>query len=288
MFPLRLVGINMADDASDTIGGGSRNYLGALGFILPLVGVEELVRHFVDTQHPSLPWWVSLILIAAGYPIYISPAIWKRLRRSKSPEARELEYLRHKDSELGTAIIEMTWLAAWGKWYAARELANTKKPIPPLTLLNRATSNIGTNLVNGDIEVRGRLPGEMDYRPIPRTYWRSTFPHFKEDPIALWKMSLIPTGGAKFDQDGTMTADDPMAEQRTAVIRNYDSLIVDAFQFERVWPKKSATHDKERCQFLRKALKLGLDKDEILKLSGWRAKWQLQLFRFRLLGVGPH
>lgn len=34
----------MADEASDTFAGGIKNYLGALGFIVPLLGGEELIR----------------------------------------------------------------------------------------------------------------------------------------------------------------------------------------------------------------------------------------------------
>jgi hypothetical protein len=80
MFLLRLAGINMADEASETMAGALKNWLGALGFILPLVGVEELIRHFVDTQHPSLPLLISIVLILAGLLIYASPAVWKRLK----------------------------------------------------------------------------------------------------------------------------------------------------------------------------------------------------------------
>jgi hypothetical protein len=70
----------MADEASETMAGAVKNYLGALGFILPLVGFEELVRHFVDAQHPSLPLWASSGLILAGLLIYALPAVWKRLK----------------------------------------------------------------------------------------------------------------------------------------------------------------------------------------------------------------
>jgi hypothetical protein len=97
-------------------------------------------------------------------------------------------------------------------------------------------------------------------------------------------MIIIPTGGAEISPDGTVEAADPVAEQRTAAILNYDSLIVDSCEFEKLWPKREPLADKKRRQLLRKALKRGLDKDEILKLSGWRAKWQLQLLRFGLAG----
>jgi len=128
----------------------------------------------------------------------------------------------------------------------------------------------------------------MDYRPIPQTHWRSSALHFVKDNLTIWKIIIIPRGGAEISPEGEVKASDATAEKRTAEILKYDDLIVDAYQFEKLWPRKEAAADKGRRQLLRKALKLGLDRDEILKLSGWRKKWQLQLFRFRLLGVGPY
>jgi hypothetical protein len=94
MYPLRLLGIRMSDEASDTVGGGLRNWLGALGFIVALIGAE-IIRE-------GGPKSVGAILIVAGLPIYLSPAIWKWLRRGKpATEPAPLDYLRNEDSELG-------------------------------------------------------------------------------------------------------------------------------------------------------------------------------------------
>ena len=79
---LRLLGINMADEASETMAGALKNWLGALGFIAPLVA------HFVDTQHPSLPPWASIALMLAGLAIYASPVAWMRVTgRGQKPMA---------------------------------------------------------------------------------------------------------------------------------------------------------------------------------------------------------
>jgi hypothetical protein len=71
----------MADEASETWGGAVKNWLGALGFILPMAAIEEAVRHFVDVEHPSIPLWVSATLIVAGLLIFASPAGWKQLKK---------------------------------------------------------------------------------------------------------------------------------------------------------------------------------------------------------------
>jgi hypothetical protein len=55
----------MGDEASDTFGGGLRNYLGALAFISALIGAEIIREHG--------PLWVGVILIVIALPIYLSP-----------------------------------------------------------------------------------------------------------------------------------------------------------------------------------------------------------------------
>ena len=70
----------MADEASDTLGGGIRNYLRTIGFSLTLIGLEEFVRSLVSNQ-PALPHWASFILIATGLPFYVAPWAWDRLQR---------------------------------------------------------------------------------------------------------------------------------------------------------------------------------------------------------------
>jgi hypothetical protein len=65
-------GINMSDEASETVAGGIRNFLGALGFIAPLIGAELLMAG-------ERPPWIGWTLIVAGLPIYLSPAVWKKI-----------------------------------------------------------------------------------------------------------------------------------------------------------------------------------------------------------------
>jgi hypothetical protein len=179
----------VADDASVTFGGGFRNYLGALGFILPLVGFEELVRHFVDTGHPSLPWWLSAAFIVAGYPLYSLPAAWKHFRGRKAPSAnRPLEYLHNEDSELGDAVRNMAWRSADGKWYAAQCLANNPKgkvSDKEADLMHWAAERVWRALFDGKLDARGRRPGQWILKPYPKligglplSTWFGTMLHF--------------------------------------------------------------------------------------------------------------
>lgn len=99
MLPLRLVGIRMADDASDTIGGGTKNFLGAVAFTVILVGGEELGREILTGKATS-PWWLSLGLIFVGYPIYVLPAIWKWMRGNEGDSSPALS-----GHDLRTALL---------------------------------------------------------------------------------------------------------------------------------------------------------------------------------------
>jgi hypothetical protein len=157
--------------------------------------------------------------------------------------------------------------SAWGRWFAAQHLVNSETPIDEDHLLQTAASIVRDKILDGDLEVRGRLPGKLDYEVIPRTDWRSSGFHFVKDPRTLWKMVIFPTGGAEIAPDGTIArASDPKAAARNAQIAKYDSFIVDAYQFEKLWPKKSVLADRKRRKLLFQARWRGLNKDEIRRL----------------------
>lgn len=281
MHLLRLIGIDMSDEASRTFGGGVRNYLGALGFIVPLVGFEELVRSYVSNQ--TLPRGASISLMVAGLPIYVAPWAWERIRRKQSPTKNNLEYLSERDPGLGLAIWRMAEESAWGRWYAAQFLVGAGHPIREKYLLDMGAGNALQAIRDGEIEVRGRLPGELDFRPIPATHWRSSGLSFVEDTRTLWKLVIFPAGGAQIAPDGTIAvAHNAEAAARTDELRKFDSLIVDAYQFEKRWPKAEVVADRKRREFLRQARKRRLDAAEIKRLSDpsfWHRLFLLAGFR---------
>jgi hypothetical protein len=151
MYPLRLLGIRMTQEASDTIGGGLRNWLGALGFIVPLIEAE-IIRE-------GGPKWIGAILIVAGLPIYWSPAIWKWLRGVKPAiEPAPLAYLHDEDSELSGAIRDMAWRSVWSKWYASQSLAtNNHRPADDAQIMHAAASNVYEALMVGKLKTRGPI-----------------------------------------------------------------------------------------------------------------------------------
>jgi hypothetical protein len=209
--------------------------------------------------------WVIIFLGRLFYWPYRELRISRRrLARALS---RSLAYLSNRDSELGWAIQQMGRRSAWGRWYSAQNLATSGVPIREESLLNTASGLVMEKIIDGELEVRGRQPGKIEYESIPRTDWRSSALHFLKDPISLWKMIIIPRGGAEITSEGTVIADNAAAAQRNARICNYDSLIVDSCQFENLWPEKDEPADKLRRNFLRAARRRRLDQTEIDRLS---------------------
>jgi hypothetical protein len=213
-------------------------------------------------------YWVAaicavLFFVSIGVVVHWDTLLPPRWRSTP----KKLEYLRDRDTELGAAIRDMVWRSAWGRWFSAQVFINGEQPASEETVFHAASHLVTNQLVNGDLEVRGRLPNNLDYEAIPRTHWRSSALHFVRDPVSLWRMIVIPRGGAAIDPSGTVTGHDPAATQRTNVITTYDSMLVDAYQFEKMWPRRDRFTDRKRRKLLKQARKRGLDNDEIARLS---------------------
>jgi hypothetical protein len=131
----------------------------------------------------------------------------------------------------------------------------------------RAGEKVMNKILDGDLEVCGRKPRQMDFEAIPRTHWRSSTFLVFEDPLSLWRVEIAPKGDVQLSPDGFESLDATMAERNSQISNNYDSLLIDAYKFENFWPKSDPIADRKRCRFLRKAKQLGLDRDEIRRLS---------------------
>jgi hypothetical protein len=234
---------------------------------LPFIGLLLAGdRYFADNGTSAQ---VAACLAVAILSILIA-VYWERLLPGRwRPKAEPaLGYLRDEDAELGGAIRDMVWCSAWGKWYTAQSLANSApNPVNEQFIMSTATHLVLDALTNGQLEVRGRRPGQMDYEPIPRTHWRSTALHMIPDNRSLWKMILIPRGGAEITPEGSVIGRDQDAVQRTNQLTTYDSLIISARQFEKLWPLKHKPTDAARRVLLKKAKKAGADPAELAKLS---------------------
>jgi hypothetical protein len=233
---------------------------------VPSIGILLSGERISDGKYYEAAAWFGCAFLSILIAVYwgrLITWIWPRYS-----EQRSLSYLSDRDSTLGSAIQAMARRSAWGRWYAAQNLVNSGIPINEgHHLLQIASSVVRDKILDGDLEVRGRRPGRMDYETIPRTDWRSSGLHFVSDPISLWRMVIFPTGGAEIAPNGTIArASDAAAAARNARLSEYDSLLIDAYQFESLWPKKDVIADRKRRKFLRQARKRGLDKDEIRRL----------------------
>jgi hypothetical protein len=228
-------------------------FYGSLPFIFLLIAVDRyFAEHGTRNEVIACIVLAFLSLIVAVYWDRFLPARWRRKSETS------LAYLHHEDAGLGSAIRDMAWDSAWGKWYASQQLANVGK-LDETELMRVAASNVTEALVNGKLKARGRQPGQLDYEEIPRTHWHSTVPYMVPDNKTLWKMVLLPTGGVEKLPGGMTVMHDVSAAQRTDQLRQFDSIIVDAREFEKLWPRKDARVDVGRKQFLKKAKKAGVD-----------------------------
>lgn len=241
----------------------------AVAMTIPLLFPEA--SHWVWSS--VLAFGVVLILLSAVYLVRLHresaksllTAVWHRLR----PRAREGRYLFSKDEELGSAIKQMAWSSAWGKWFSAQLLAGQDRPIDKEAVDGRvmqiAASLVTDAAMDRKLEIRGRPPNSISYEVMPREAWRLVALHMRPDLASLWRAVVIPRGGAEL-VDGKLATQPP---SRVAQILNYDSLVVDSRQFEQLWPKKDRAADRARRRFLRKAKQKGIvDRDIIRGLLG--------------------
>jgi len=65
----------MSDEVPDSAGGAVRAFLGALGFIVAMVGVEMMAEKAGDRI------WVGLGLVVVSLPVFFSAFMWKWFRQ---------------------------------------------------------------------------------------------------------------------------------------------------------------------------------------------------------------
>ena len=161
------------------------------------------------------------------------------------------------------AIERMAHKSALGQWYAAQILVTSGIPIDEVSRLNFAASKVRDKILDGALEIRGGIHNQ--YNAIPRTEWRTAILGFFPDRMALWKMRVTPGGMVTMESDGSVHTD--VDQDTIAHLLQFDSLLVDSYQFEDLWPRVESVADKERRQFLKEARKRHLDQDTIKDLS---------------------
>jgi hypothetical protein len=105
----------------------------------------------------------ALTSFCIGAASFVIAVYWERLIPTRWQERpQQLEYLSNRDTDLSSAIISAGWHSAYGRWFAAQILVNSGHPIQPRYLLHTVASQVMDKVLDGDIEVRGRKPGQME------------------------------------------------------------------------------------------------------------------------------
>jgi len=166
-------------------------------------GIKDLAfRNALNIRHASFPSDMEKLIRCLSalkpvrrrpWPVSMAPSVEAP---PPSDSGYPLSYLSNRDSELGPAIIRMARQSAWGRWYAAQHLAMSGAPIGLRHLFQTAAGQVMEEITNGTLEVRGRCPDpkQLEYEPIDRTHWRSSWLLCVPDPKAQWKIKLIPRG----------------------------------------------------------------------------------------------
>jgi hypothetical protein len=249
MLPLQLAGIKMSDDASKTLGGAVRAWLGTCGFLLMMFG-----GYFIY-EHGNL--YVGIPMLAGGLPLFVLPWAWDRViaRFRADPLPKKLKYLHYEDSEIGGAIRDMASYSAWAKWFASQSLAvDNHRPTGASEMMFTASSIVHTALINGKLIARGRPSGAVEYEKIPTEAWRLIAIRMQPHPASLWHGVVIPYSGVD--------------KERIAKLLDYDSIIVNSREFENLWRKRDPRYDRLRQKILKKAKKVGADPEHIKYLNG--------------------
>jgi len=214
-------------------------------------------------DHEGYFWAAAGVCFVAALGILVTPLAltWvSRIKLSRSCAGVE-PYLSDVDSELSTAIRNMATYSAWAKWYAAQFLANNNhQPARQHDIMNTASYLILDALMNGQILARGRPSGTIEYEDISREAWRLAAIRMEPHPNTLWRAVLFPRSDV-----------DP---ERIKKLLDYDSVIVNSREFEKLWPRVDKFTDNARTKLLKKARKVGADPEHVEKLSkGHMATW---------------
>ena len=210
----------------------------------------------MTVQQPVIQWSIIILLAALTLfaehwvPAFV-PSIRKRFSKSSN------SYLSHRDSEMTHAIEGMAFRSAWGKWYPSQFLAKDKNYLVQDKhnqdqLMMIATSVVTDAAVNGKLEIKGRPRNSRKYETIPKEDWRLIFLHPEPDIRTIWKVSIRPRAD--------------VSTERVAELLEYDSLIVDSENFEKLWPRSEAAIDAARLKNLQAAKKNGAPQSEVDKL----------------------
>jgi hypothetical protein len=224
------------------------------------------------------PWFLrgAMLSFTASVLCFLWP-LWKRpfirfAQRSRS-RSQPKPYLHDEDTELGAAIRDMATYSAWAKWFASQFLANNNhEPVSQTTLMNVASGIVLDALMDGKILARGRpkwiprtpwrrQPSDaIEYEDISKEAWRLVGIKMEPHPNSLWRAVLFPRWKV-----------DP---KRIKKLLDYDSVIVNSREFEKLWPRVDKFTDNARKKLLKKARKAGADPEYIERLrQGHMATW---------------
>jgi hypothetical protein len=128
-------------------------------------------------------------------------------RKSNSSESREISVM--------DAIRWITEHSDFGRWLDATigVMRDRSRFLLVASELQRR------HLESGDIVVKGRRSGSIDYNDIDRRFWEHAFIHVETHPLSIFRATIMPS------------------EASTIFVPDYDRLIVDRTLLESKFPE---------------------------------------------------
>ena len=236
---------------------------GWIVLLLDMVGRGEVFMNLDSTalhlakfisEHQELGYRIAPWFLMIGSTLFLAYLQWwPKSDKAGVSSIAEPVYLPNVDTELPLAILLMAYHSAWGRWFSAQELALKGRKIEELFLMRTAAMLVSAAAVDGHLQILGKPFGKIDYEVIPMERWRFVYFAAHPSPTRVWDFPVTPCHGV---DPGSVSA-----------VLNYESLMVKAIEFEKLWPKSDRQTDKARKKFLKQARQKGVDHTLVDQLS---------------------
>ena len=176
--------------------------------------IDDEIGKWLGITAPSvgdvLEWLPALIL--AGAILLLYHLVLNKFQ--KGPSGASAARYSFKDAGLMHGIYWIADKSSWGRWQKAQHGGRPGESL----MFNLASTYLLTAAGNGDLIVRGRIPGTHKYDVIDRHFWLAHFIHYVPDSRTIHRAVVYerPTN--------------------TVVATAYDSYLLEQSDLEKLWP----------------------------------------------------
>ena len=226
--------------------------LQALGIWPFLLAIVTSVITAVGATIEGLPGSVVLVLMLAAFALILfiifyskkifakqTMAVNENHRSEKTTKEATPLPLTARDCELNHALFWIVDSSAWMRWQFAQRLAGDGKSLDEIQKMGLAAHVVLIRAENGELAIKGRRQGRVEYEPISRDFWKVAFLDVQPHSKTLWRVTVRPRSG--------------LSEEEISQIPNYKSLQTEWAKIREYWPKHEKELDALTTELLTKA-----------------------------------